>query len=151
VMALCLEDAPIATIRFVPCGHGITLTERFWRDLVTNPAILGPTSWEVGRLVMAPENRQSDLLPQCLALAGLELLRQREVEHLNASCLMSMTRLYRRFGYQVHCVRSEGGKDCALIHGTAAHISERLRLPLQSAGRVGEARGMQPAATQLLQ
>lgn len=129
VMALCLDSEPIATIRFVPCGYGITMTERYWRDQVTNPEILATGSWEVGRLVMAPENRRSDLLPQCLALAGLELLHERDVEHLHASCLMSMTRLYRRFGYKIHCTRTDAGKDVALIHGTAEQICSRLRLP----------------------
>ena len=130
VMAICLDDDPIATIRFIPTGHGVTLTERFWPDLITEPAILGTTSWEVGRLVMAPEHRRADLLPRCMALALIELLDLVDVRHMHASCLTSMTRLYRRFGFGTHAVRSKGGKDCALIHGTVAQVAAALKVPM---------------------
>src|SRR5690606_32659174 len=68
VMALMRDEEAIATIRFIPSGQGLTLTERFWSDLVKDPAILGPNSWEVGRLVMAPEHRRADLLTPLLRL-----------------------------------------------------------------------------------
>lgn len=130
VMAICLDDEAIATIRFIPTGHGVTLTERFWPDLITEPAILGSTSWEVGRLVMAPEHRRADLLPRCMSLALIELLGLVDVRHMHASCLTAMTRLYRRFGFGTHAVRSKGGKDCALIHGTVAQVAAALKVPM---------------------
>jgi predicted GNAT family N-acyltransferase len=130
VMGISLDDEMIATIRFIPTGHGVTLTERFWPDLVTEPAILGETSWEVGRLVMAPEHRRADLLPRCMALALVELLRVADVEHMHASCLTAMTRLYRRFGFGTHALRSKAGKDCALIHGTVEDVAAALKVPL---------------------
>jgi len=133
VMAISLDDEVIATIRFIPTGHGVTLTERFWPDLVTDPAILGSTSWEVGRLVMDPEHRNADLLPRCMAMALVELLRCTEVTHFHASCLRSMTRLYRRFGFGVHALRSKAGKDCALIHACTGDVARALKVPLQPA------------------
>ncbi|TFZ00920.1 hypothetical protein EZ313_21040 [Ramlibacter henchirensis] len=130
VMAISLDDEVIATIRFIPTGHGVTLTERFWPDLITQPAILGSTSWEVGRLVMAPEHRRADLLPRCMSMALVELLQLVKVDHMHASCLTAMTRLYRRFGFGTHAVRSKGGKHCALIHGTVAEVAKALKVSI---------------------
>lgn len=133
VMAISLHDEPIATIRFIPTGHGVTLTERFWPDLITEPEILDVASWEVGRLVMAPEHRRADLLPQCMASSLVELLGQVDVRHMHASCLMAMTRLYRRFGFTVHAQRSKAGKDCALIHGSVARVAAALKVQMPAA------------------
>lgn len=135
VMAISLRDEPIATIRFIPTGHGVTLTERFWPDLIKEPEILDIASWEVGRLVMAPEYRRADLLPQCMALSLVELLGHVEVRHMHASCLMAMTRLYRRFGFDVHALRSKAGKDCALIHGSVARVAAALKVQIPAAER----------------
>jgi len=135
VMALMRGGEAIATIRFIPSGHGLTLTERFWADLVTDPAILGRNSWEVGRLVMAPEHRRADLLTPLLRLSLMELMRREHVEHMHGSCVMRMTRLYRRFGFQIHALRSQAGLDCALVHASveasmrAFHIDEPVTAP----------------------
>lgn len=130
VMALMRDEEAIATIRFIPSGQGLTLTERFWSDLVKNPAILGPDSWEVGRLVMAPEHRRADLLTPLLRLALKELALHQPVVHMHGSCLMRMTRLYRRFGFQIHALRQHAGLDIALVDAPLAasarafHIDE---------------------------
>lgn len=130
VMALMRDEEAIATIRFIPSGQGLTLTERFWSDLVKDPAILGPNSWEVGRLVMAPEHRRADLLTPLLRLALKELALREEVVHMHGSCLMRMTRLYRRFGFQIHALRQHAGLDIALVDAPLAasarafHIDE---------------------------
>ena len=144
VMALMRGHEAIATIRFIPSGHGLTLTERFWSDLVTNPAILGRNSWEVGRLVMAPEHRRADLLTPLLRLSLMELMRREPVEHMHGSCVMRMTRLYRRFGFQIHALRGQAGLYCALVEGTleasmrAFHIAEPVTAPAPLEAR-GEA------------
>lgn len=130
VMGIAAAGQTIATIRFIPTGHGVTLTERFWRDLVKTPEILGPTSWEVGRLVMAPEHRRADLLPRCMTLSLVELLRNVDVDHMHASCLVSMTRLYRRFGFGVHALRSKSGTDCALIAADVSAVCTALKVPM---------------------
>jgi N-acyl-L-homoserine lactone synthetase len=127
VMALSLGRDAIATIRFIPTGHGVTLTERFWRNMISDEGILGPHSWEVGRLVMAPEHRSCDLLPRCLSMALIELTRHLTVRHFHASCLTRMTRLYRRFGFLPHGVaESRTGKQCALIHGRVDNVAVAL-------------------------
>jgi hypothetical protein len=132
VVALSLGPDVIATVRSIPTGHGVTLTERFWRNTISNEGILGPYSWEVGRLVMAPEHRRCDLLPRCLAMALIELMRHATVRHFHASCLTRMTRLYRRFGFVPHGVtESRTGKQCALIHGHADNVAVALGLNSQ--------------------
>lgn len=133
VMALSLGLDTIATIRFIPTGHGMTLTERFWSGMVSDAGILGPDSWEVGRLVVAPENRRHDLLPRCLAMALIELTQRVTVRHFHASCLTRMTRLYRRFGFLPHGVaESRTGKQCALIHGRVDDVATALKVDPQA-------------------
>lgn len=135
VMAFSLDDEVIATMRFIPTGHGLTLTERLWASQVTEPGLLGRSSWEVGRLVMAPEHRRADLLPRCMAMALVQLMDLVEVEHMHASCHLSMTRLYRRFGFGVHAQRTLGAIQGALIHGRVADVARALKVPLRAARR----------------
>lgn len=132
VMAIFQDGLPIATIRFVPGGHGVTVTERYWGAISKGTDILGPNNWEVGRLVMAPENRRADLLPVCMALSLSELLEHVEVEQFHASCGARMTRLYRRFGFSVRGTNvSPSGQPCALIHAPLETVARALKVPLQ--------------------
>jgi hypothetical protein len=131
VIGVLQGDLPIGTIRFIPAGHGVTLTERFWARASAATVLVGPESWEVGRLIMAPEHRRADLLPQCMALTFIELLRHAGVQQMHASCHMRMTRLFRRFGFHIHATAvSPSGKDCALIHGPVHAVAEALKVPL---------------------
>jgi predicted GNAT family N-acyltransferase len=134
VVAILKGDQPIGTIRFIPAGHGVTLTERFWAHASAGTALVGPDSWEVGRLIMAPEHRRPDLLPRCMAQACIELLLHAKVQHVHASCHMRLTRLFRRFGFKLHArAVSPSGKDCALIHGQAQAVADALKVPLPEA------------------
>ena len=130
VMAFRLGDEAIATMRFIPTGHGLTLTERWWHEYVTTPEILRPGSWEVGRLVMAPEHRRADLLPKCMTMALLHLLELADVHHMHATCHMAMTRLYRRFGFGIHAQRDHGDTKAALIHGPVDAVARALKVGL---------------------
>jgi hypothetical protein len=132
VMAISLRGIPIATIRFIPAGYGLTLTERYWGHAITDPQILEPHSWEVGRLVMPPEYRRADLLPGCMALALAEVLKHVQVRQFHASCLVRTARLYRRFGFNIHCTSTgDAGKECALIHGPVQRVAQSLKVPLR--------------------
>ncbi len=128
VMAFYRDGEAIATMRFIPTGHGITLTERWWGGFVTDPELLGHQSWEVGRLVMAPEHRRADLLPRCMSLAFVKLMENADVQHMHATCHMTMTRLYRRFGFGIHARRTHGEIDCALIHGAVLDVARCLKV-----------------------
>jgi predicted GNAT family N-acyltransferase len=133
VMAIFQDGVPIATIRFIPGGHGVTLTERFWGRLAAGTDILGPDNWEVGRLVMAPENRRADLLPRCMAMSLVELLDHADVQQFHASCLTRMTRLYRRFGFStVGTSAAPSGWEAALIHGEVDAVARALKVNVPS-------------------
>jgi hypothetical protein len=132
VMAIFQAGLPIATIRFIPGGHGVTLTERYWGQISHGTEILGPNNWEVGRLVMAPENRRADLLPRCLAMSLVELLDHASVDSFHASCLTRTARLYRRFGFAVQGTStSSSGKECALIHAPVEDVARAFKVPLR--------------------
>lgn len=129
VLAIMQGAEPIGTIRFVPAGHGVTLTERFWGHASAGTVLVGPHSWEVGRLIMAPEHRNADLLPRVMTMSFLELLQHATVHHFHASCHMRMTRLFRRFGFHIHTRATTGsGKDCALIHGEVDAVARALKV-----------------------
>lgn len=133
VLAVCQGAEPIATIRCIPSGHGVTLTERLWRHLSTGTALLGPNSWEVGRLVMAPEHRRGDLFPRCMALALNEFLEQQKVEHFHGTCAARMTRLYRRLGFGVMgTTTSASGRESALIHAGVQEAARAMKVRLHT-------------------
>lgn len=136
VLAIMKSGEPIGTIRFIPAGHGVTLTERMWAHASAGTVLVGPDSWEVGRLIMAPEHRNADLLPLCMKLSFIELLQNADVQHFHASCHMKMTRLFRRFGFKIHTTATTGsGKDCALIHGEVLSVAEALKVNVPSLAR----------------
>ncbi len=86
-------------------------------------------NWEVGRLVLAPEDRSSDLLPKCLALTLRKLMSLKDVQHLHATTGMLMTRLYRRFGFRIDATtHSRSGKPCALIYGQIDDVASALKI-----------------------
>jgi hypothetical protein len=109
----------IGTIRFMPMGEGIAPCD----------AILGrhqlaledyEDSWEVGRLVLAPQYRSGpESLKRCLFLTFLCLARETPSMNFFASCTPLLARLYRRFGFAVLVKDACSGPDGSycLIHG----------------------------------
>jgi predicted GNAT family N-acyltransferase len=131
VIALKLGNTSVGTIRFTPAGHNMTVTERFWGHASAGTELVGPDSWEAGRLIMAPEHRRSDLLPTCMAKAFTALVRNVRVRHLHGSTHMRLMRLYRRFGFRIHTVTTtEDGKECALLHGEVTAVARALKVNL---------------------
>ena len=90
----------IGTIRIVPMGYGLTLTDTLLEQLGEQAPKVVEGDWEVGRLVLAPEYRTDvDALRHCLHLA-LEYARGHgKVDRLFASCTHVLSRLYRRFAF----------------------------------------------------
>ncbi|GAC1600577.1 MAG: hypothetical protein NVS3B2_02890 [Ramlibacter sp.] len=86
-------------------------------------------SWEVGRLVLAPQYRSGpEALKRCLFLALLYLVRNTEIANLFATCSPILGRLYRRFGFSV-LVKSacEGSMETySLIHGDVPAVLRAL-------------------------
>ena len=93
------------------------------------PHELRQDSWEVGRLVLAPRYRSGpESLKRCLFLTLLHLIDHTGVENLFASCTPLLSRLYRRFGFNV--VVKEASCDAEgsyhLIHGTVPDVLRAL-------------------------
>jgi N-acyl-L-homoserine lactone synthetase len=89
------------------------------------PAHCYDASWEVGRLVLAPEYRAGpEVLKRCLFVTLMHLLRTTQIENVFAVCTPILARLYRRLGCSVIMKDACEGPDGALslIHGKASDV-----------------------------
>ena len=92
----------IGTIRIVPLGYQLTLTETLLPYLGSDGPVLVTGEWEVGRLVLAPDYRSDvETLRHCLYLALQYASANAHVTALFATCTHVLSRLYRRFGFGV--------------------------------------------------
>lgn len=125
-----LNGQPIGTIRIVPLGHELTLTESLLQQLGSSAPPLERGDWEVGRLVLAPRYRSDvDALRHCLFLALTYACAHAPVQHLYASCTHVLSRLYRRFAFAAFArdVPLQGTqKTYTLIRGSAQQVSQAL-------------------------
>jgi hypothetical protein len=86
-------------------------------------------AWEVGRLVLAPRYRSGpESLKRCLFLTLLHLIDHTNVENLFASCTPLLSRLYRRFGFNVVVKDASCDEQGTyhLIHGTVPDVLRAL-------------------------
>lgn len=93
------------------------------------PAHYYHASWEVGRLVLAPQFRTGpEALKRCLFLALLYLVRNTEIANLFASCSPVLGRLYRRCGFSVLVknVCEDATETYSLIHGDVPTVFRAL-------------------------
>lgn len=93
------------------------------------PWELRDESWEVGRLVLAERYRSGpEALKRCLFLTLVHLIENTNVENLFASCTPLLSRLYRRFGFNVLVkdASSDGEGSYHLIHGTVPDVLRAL-------------------------
>jgi hypothetical protein len=93
------------------------------------PANFYDASWEVGRLVLAPQYRAGpEALKRCLFLALVYLVRNTEIANLFATCNPVLGRLYRRFGFSVLVKNAceGGGESYSLIHGDVPTVLRAL-------------------------
>ncbi len=133
VLAYERQHRVVATLRFVPCGRGMTGLERLPRKakaaLPSN--ILGADSWECGRVVVAPESRRSDVLGQCFSLALMEITRTQRVERFYAIATPIVARLWRRFGMQMAAtVHGTSGNEYQVVQGRVVDVATALKLPI---------------------
>ncbi|TFZ00929.1 N-acetyltransferase [Ramlibacter henchirensis] len=130
VFAFELHNRLIGTIRLVPLGHGLTLTEQLLQ--ISHPQALShwPKAWDAGRLVIAPEYRVGqDVLKRCLHLTLTDLLEHADVENLVGSCTHILSRLYRRFGFNLvarDVLLPGTEKTYCLIHGEVERVRDAL-------------------------
>jgi hypothetical protein len=128
VTAVSREQKLLATLRFVPTGHRLTGAERLRDAIEFDSSILGKGSWEVGRMIMEPEDRHPDLLLQCLAVTLEELMQLEDVRHFHATTTLAMARLWRRVGMRtVVTTCGASGTKYALVHGTVEAVAAALQ------------------------
>jgi N-acyl-L-homoserine lactone synthetase len=102
VVGFDLDGQRIGTIRIVPLGLGLTLTEQLLSTLGDAVPPARPGDWEVGRLVLAPALRgEVEVLRHCLQIGMEYVCNQARIDALYATCTHALSRLYRRFGYSV--------------------------------------------------
>jgi hypothetical protein len=133
VYAFELHGHVIGTIRMVPARYGLTLTEQLLERATPGFRERWPNGWEAGRLVIAPDYRVGqDVLKRCLYLTLLHMLENVEVQHLLGSCTHALSRLYRRFGFDVVARDATVPgleKTYSLIHGEVATVYAALGTP----------------------
>jgi len=128
VTAVYRDAQPIATLRVVPTGHRLTGAERLLDNNDFDASILGKGSWEVGRVIMEPEDRHPELLLQCLALMLDEVMQLEDVRHFHATTTLAMARLWRRVGMRtVMTTSGASGTRYALVHGTVDAVVAALQ------------------------
>jgi len=130
VLGFELDGELIGTIRIVPMGHGLTLTEELLPQLGADAPSPMHGDWEVGRLVVAPDYRSDiDTLRQCMHQSLVYGCRQARVARLYATCTHVLSRLYRRFGFTAYArdvPLRDTGKAYTMISGPANTVSQFL-------------------------
>jgi hypothetical protein len=119
----------IGTIRLIPMDRGLAPCEAVLQRQSLLPGHYYEDSWEVGRLVLAPQYRTGpEALKRCLFLALLYLVRNTDIANLFATCNPILGRLYRRFGFSVLVKNAcEGDADTySLIHGDVPTVLRAL-------------------------
>lgn len=128
VTAVYRQSHLLATLRFVPTGHRLTGAERLLDTVSFDASILGEGSWEVGRMIMEPEDRHPDLLVQCLTVTLEELMQLEHVRHFHATTTLAMARLWRRVGMRTVVTTSgASGTKYALVHGRVEDVAAALQ------------------------
>jgi N-acyl-L-homoserine lactone synthetase len=130
VFAFELDGDIIGTIRIVPMGYGLTLTETLVSQLGDSAPAFCVGYWEVGRLVLAPEYRSDvNALRHCLLIALEYAHEHTSLVHLYATCTHVLSRLYRRFGFEVYAKEvplAGTSKVYTLIRGGCSNIARAL-------------------------
>lgn len=131
VLAYQREQRVVATLRFVPSGRGITGLERLPAEAALPPNIVGRGSWEVGRVVVAPDERHNDILGQCFSIALMEILRTQVVQRFYAIATPVVARLWRRYGMQLAAtIHGASGQEYKVVVGAVSEVAAALHVPL---------------------
>jgi hypothetical protein len=110
-------------------NRGLAPCESILHQQPVLPAEWSEGSWEVGRLVLAPEYRSgAEALKQCLLLTFMYLVRTTDIRNGFAVCTPVLGRLYRRFGFSVLAsqVREDQTGSFSLIHGSVPAVLRAL-------------------------
>lgn len=122
----------IGTIRLIPMNQGLAPCEAVLQQQSLLPGHYYEDSWEIGRLVLAPQYRQGqETLKKCLLLTLLHLVETVNIKNGFALCNPVLGRLYRRFGFTVVAKNACEGATGAfsLIHGAVPTVLRALAEP----------------------
>lgn len=130
VTAVFRDGRAVATLRLVPTGQGLTGAERLLEKVRFDGRILEEGSWEIGRVIMEPEDRHPDLLVRCLRLTLQEVMKREFVRDFHATTTLAMARLWRRVGMRtvVTTAGASGTRYC-LVHGRVEDVAAALHVP----------------------
>jgi hypothetical protein len=109
--------------------RGLATCEEILQRQSLLPAHMYEGSWEVGRLVLAPEDRSgAEALNRCLLLTFLYLIESTNIENGFAMCNPVLGRLYRRFGFSMLLKQAWEGPtgSFSLIHGSVPAVLRAL-------------------------
>lgn len=123
------KEEIIATVRLVPIGMGLTMTEQLGKE--QTPRANTAKTWEIGRLVIKPKHRGLPILKDCLAKVAEWLKDNTDVAIVLAACKTRFISLYQRFGFQVISKDSnsnQASNDASylVIKGNLPNVIERL-------------------------
>ncbi|GAC1526766.1 MAG: hypothetical protein NVS2B4_03680 [Ramlibacter sp.] len=125
-----LDGELISTIRTVPMGYGLTLTEELLLQLGDVAPAVVAGDWEVGRLVVARGYRSDvETLRKCMHRSLAYGCGHAQVGRLYATCTHVLSRLYRRFGFFAFASDvplRETGKVYTMISGPVSVVSRAL-------------------------
>jgi hypothetical protein len=99
-------------------------------------------SWEVGRLVLAPEYRtHPELLKTCFFLTLMRFIAATPEANFFASCNALLSRLYRRFGFSMLLKDAIeiSGEAFSLIHGTVPTVAAAVAAATATAASTANA------------
>lgn len=138
----------VGTIRYLPMNEGLAPCDQLVRRHGVDEDLL-ESSWEVGRLVLAPQYRSGpETLKRFLFLTLVDLLEHSPVDNLFASCTPVLSRLYRRFGFSV--IVKDASQDAqgsySLIHGAVPNVLRALAADDAERRQAEEMLGMREAA-----
>lgn len=129
VTAAYRDERVLATLRLVPTGYGLTGAERLLQKVDFDASILEEGSWELGRVIMEPEDRHPDLLAQCLRLTLMAVMEREDARDFHATTTLAMARLWRRVGMRtVLTTTGESGTRYCLVHGTVDSVASALQV-----------------------
>jgi hypothetical protein len=127
VTAVYRDEQLLASLRLVPTGYGLTGAERLFEQVPFDSAILREGSWEAGRMIMEPEDRDPVLLHQCICAMLQEVMRIEDVRHFHGTTTMLMARLWRRLGFRpVLTAHGASGTPYALLHARVDDVAGAL-------------------------
>lgn len=130
VVAVYRGERLVASARAVPTGHGLTAAERLFAKVPFDASILGRGSWEIGRMIMEPEDRHPELLHECLIVCLEEVMQTEDVRHFHATSTPAMARLWRRIGMRsVVTATGASGARYSLVHACVEDLMAALHMP----------------------